>query len=193
MEEPGAIHPLRTQVFSFQLKTSTKPLSKLTNVARKQLYDDYIFLQLEEQKRRAEELSTGVLRETRGRGSFDGKRLAAHYRINLHSMYDIIRQGNFTVDTAAKKRSGRKRTVTPSVVEHIVKQDQLAGGTTLRTLHAVLEETSVPGFETNYKGRVNHIPSISTLAKLKRSNDVAVKKLRLVPMISEQNASERLQ
>lgn len=68
-------------------------------------------------------------------------------------------------------------------MEHIVEQDQLAGGTTSRTLHAMLEEQPVPGFETRYRGHVNHTPSRFTLQALKKSKEVKVKKLRVVPMI----------
>jgi hypothetical protein len=73
-----------------------------------------------------------------------------------------------------------------------VEQDQLAGGTTDRMLHAILEEHCVPGFETKYRGKISHTPSRFTLQALKKSNDVMIKKLRLVPMITESNAIERL-
>ena len=73
-----------------------------------------------------------------------------------------------------------------------MEQDQLVGGTTIRTLHAVLEDHNVPGFETKYGDRISQIPSMSTLARLKKSSEVAVKKLRVVPMITDQNVIERL-
>ena len=40
---------LRSQDFTFRLKMSEKPLSKLTDMARKHLYEDYLYLQVEEQ------------------------------------------------------------------------------------------------------------------------------------------------
>lgn len=186
------IHPLRSQTITFQLKKSNKPNSKLTDVARRHLFEDYLFLQTEEQKRRVAELKVGVKTDNRGRGSFDFKRLADHYCIHPSNVFEIIKRGNTTTDTAAKKRTGRKKSLTPAMVEHIVKQDQLAGGTTTRTLHAILEEECVPEFETTYKGRISHTPSRSTLVNLKKSNEVVSKKLRMVPMIDEGNASERL-
>jgi hypothetical protein len=48
----------------------------------------------------------GTKIDNRGKGGFDGKRLAAHYHISLRAMYNILKQGNLMVDTAAKKRSG---------------------------------------------------------------------------------------
>lgn len=192
METLQFIHPLRSQEFSFQLKKSASTRSKLTDMARKHLYEDYLFLQTEEQKHRVEELKAGIKVNHRGKGSFDGKRLAAHYQISLNSMYIILKRGRTTVDTSAKKRAGRGKVLTPSVVEHIVKTDQLAGGTSLRVLHGMLEQDPVPGYHANYRGRAVYTPSTFTLAKLKKTPGVSVKKLRLVPMITEQNAVERL-
>jgi transposase len=63
----------------------------------------------------------------------DGKKLASHYQISLNATYAIIKQAKKTGDTTAKKMSGRKKVLTPLMVEHIVKQDQLSSGTTLRT------------------------------------------------------------
>jgi hypothetical protein len=182
---------LRNNLIKFELKKSEKPHSNLTDVARRNLYEDYLFLQIEEQKHRLNDFKAGI-KINKGRGPFDGKRLAAHYQIGLNTMYLIIKQGSNAVDTAATKRSGRKKVLTPVMVEHIVNQDQLAGGTTLRTLKAILEEEPIIEYETNYRGKMHNTPSIFTLAKLKKSKDVMVKKLRLVPMITEQNAIERL-
>jgi hypothetical protein len=102
--------------------------------------------------------------------------------------------GLIAVSRAAQKNgfSGRKNVLTSSMVEHVVMQDQLASGTTLRTLRGILELDPVPGYQTQYRSQVIHTPSISTLAKLKKSKDVMIKKLRLVPMITESNAKERL-
>ena len=113
------IYPLRSQSFSFQLKKSNKPRSKLTDAARKYLYEDYLFLQTEEQKRQVTELKVGTNIYRRGIGSFDGKRLAAHYCIKLKAMYAIINQGNRTADTTAKKRAGRKKVLTTPMVNLI--------------------------------------------------------------------------
>jgi hypothetical protein len=63
--------PLRSNEFSFQLKKSSKPRSKLTNVARKNLYEDYLFLQVEEQRHRTKEVKA-CIKLNRGRGPFDG-------------------------------------------------------------------------------------------------------------------------
>lgn len=192
MEAPGYIHSLRSQDFTFQLKKSAKPLSTLTDMARKHLYEDYLYLQTEEQKRRVEELKMGGKIDNRGKGSFDGKLLAAHYQISLPAMYAIVKRGRTSPDTAAKKRPGRKKMMTFSMVEHVVKTDQLAGGTALHTLHGMLEQDPTPGYQTHYRGRVISTPSIYTLSKLKKAPEVVVKKLRVVPMITEQNAAERL-
>ena len=87
METLQFIHPLRSQEFTFQLKKSASTRSKLTDMARKHLYEDYLFLQTEEQKHRVEELKAGIKINHRGKGGFDGKRLAAHlwWRLNLNS------------------------------------------------------------------------------------------------------------
>jgi hypothetical protein len=77
----GYIHPLRSQAFSFQLKKSLKPRSELTDVARKHLFEDSLYLQVEEQKRRVQELKAGLKVDNRGVGNFDYKLLAAHYCI----------------------------------------------------------------------------------------------------------------
>ena len=68
------IHPLRSQAISFQLKKSISPRSKLTDSARRHLYEDYLFLQTEEQKRRVTELKAGTRIDNRGKGSFDRER-----------------------------------------------------------------------------------------------------------------------
>lgn len=186
MEAPELINPLRSQNFIFQLKISINPRSKLTDVARKHLYEDYLYLQTQEQKRRVEELKAWAKVDNRGKGSFDGNRLAAHYRVSLNSMYNILKRRRTTVDTGAKKRPGRTRVLTSLMENHVVEKDQQVGGTTLRTLRGILDHDLIPGYQTRYKGRVINTPSVSTLSKLKKSPAVSIKRLRTVPMITEQ-------
>jgi hypothetical protein len=164
----------------------------LTNDARRYLYEDYLFLQIEEQKKRVQDMKDGLYREICERRIFDWKRLAAHYCIHPSNMFEIIKQAKNTGNTIAKKHPGRKKVLNSTMIEHIVKQDQVTGGTTIRTLHAILQEEQAPGFQTKYKWVINNTPSIGLLFKLKKSNDVMIKKLRLVPMITFSNAIERL-
>jgi hypothetical protein len=101
------IHPLRSSQFSFQLKHSLKPHSKLTNDARRNLYEDYLFLQVEEQKQRVRDMKDEVVSEICERRTFDWKLLAAHYCIHQSNMFEIIKQAKNTGNTVAKKQSGR--------------------------------------------------------------------------------------
>ena len=151
---------------------NNKPRANLTKEARNNLYLDYKFLQVEETKRREEHPGSNDNR----RANFDCHRLSSHYCICLKTMYDILKRGKETGSVDVKKITGRKSTMTASMITQI---EEI--GLTGRTLQAYLKKNPLQGYETKYKGKTISTPSPTAL--LRATKRPKIGKLLLLELI----------
>ena len=109
------ISPLRTTNFKFQLFKSNLSQSNLTDDARRNLFEDALYLEKEIVTEKLERFKNG-LRVQNGKGALrtDIKRLASHYQVTPRTVNMILRRGRAEVSTQSKIRPGRKKAMTPS-------------------------------------------------------------------------------
>ena len=112
------ISPIRSTNFEFQLfKSNNSRRSELTDDAKRNLYEDALYLEAEVVRERLHRVRLGTRGNLgNGRLKCDMKRIASHYQVSVLTVSRIIKKGNTHVSTQSRKRPGRKKKLTPSKV-----------------------------------------------------------------------------
>ena len=99
------IHPLHAPQKEIWLKQTTSPKSQLSNIARRHLYCDYLFLLGKVALGKlgtATDVSSSALK-------YDSKKLETLYQCSADTIQRVIKRGQNSDSTDSKPRTGRKR------------------------------------------------------------------------------------
>ena len=111
------ISPLRSNDFQIQLFKSNAVHSELTDDAKRNIYEDALYLEAQITKEKFNRFKLGEKGEVgNGKVKYDIKRLASHYQVSTATVWRTVKKGRSSVSTQSKKRPGRKKHLTPAKV-----------------------------------------------------------------------------